>query len=252
MTPEAVKTEIKLALCLALAIVVFAAGWTAADWRAGVEIARLKQARAEENEQAVTEINRELTKAQKRGDDLAALLAASELKQLTLEEEQKSEIRRLTTGKPCLSHAAVSVLNRPDLPARAKPGAVAEAAGQPVSTDAAFASDTDVSLWIAGAQRAYNTCRGRLRAIENFYDREEVTVTDVFDRAQDREAEIRADALSDMARAAQAAAAQPSAEICIECDEPIPAGRREKVPGVQTCIECQTHLEGLKKRGLLK
>lgn len=165
MTPEAVKTEIKLALGLALAIVVFAAGWTAADWRAGVEIARLKQARAEENEQAVTEINRKLTKAQKRGDDLAALLAASELNQSILEEEKKSEIRRLTTGKPCLSHAAVSVLNRPG----AKPGAVAEAASQPVSTDAAFATDTDLGEWIAHAWRQYDTCRDRISAIGDFY-----------------------------------------------------------------------------------
>lgn len=169
MTPEAVKAEIKLALGLALAIVVFAAGWTAADWRAGVEIARLKQARAEGNERAVTEINSKLTKALERGDDLAARLAASELNQSILEEEKKSEIRRLTTNRPCLSHAAVSVLNRPDLPNGAKPGAVAEAPGQPVSTDAAFATDTDLGEWIAHAWRQYDSCRDRLGAIADFY-----------------------------------------------------------------------------------
>ncbi|MDS9468554.1 DksA/TraR family C4-type zinc finger protein [Paracoccus sp. MBLB3053] len=31
-----------------------------------------------------------------------------------------------------------------------------------------------------------------------------------------------------------------SAEFCVECDEPIPPARREAVPGVQLCVECQS------------
>jgi len=41
---------------------------------------------------------------------------------------------------------------------------------------------------------------------------------------------------------AQRAAAQPrgpSATHCEDCDEPIPALRREKVAGCTTCVECQ-------------
>lgn len=38
-------------------------------------------------------------------------------------------------------------------------------------------------------------------------------------------------------RAAQVA--RPSAEMCVECDEPIPARRQALLPGVQTCVECQ-------------
>lgn len=34
-----------------------------------------------------------------------------------------------------------------------------------------------------------------------------------------------------------------SAENCAVCDEPIPDARRQAVPGVQTCIECQRELE---------
>ena len=30
-----------------------------------------------------------------------------------------------------------------------------------------------------------------------------------------------------------------SAEHCQQCDDPIPEGRREAVPGVQLCVECQ-------------
>lgn len=31
-----------------------------------------------------------------------------------------------------------------------------------------------------------------------------------------------------------------SAEYCDECDEPIPQARREAIPGVQLCVECQS------------
>lgn len=34
-----------------------------------------------------------------------------------------------------------------------------------------------------------------------------------------------------------------SAENCAVCEEPIPDARRQAVPGVQTCIECQRELE---------
>ena len=30
---------------------------------------------------------------------------------------------------------------------------------------------------------------------------------------------------------------------CLDCGEPIPEARRQAVPGVQTCIECQTLIE---------
>ena len=29
-----------------------------------------------------------------------------------------------------------------------------------------------------------------------------------------------------------------SAKRCCECDEPIPQGRRDAVPGVKLCVEC--------------
>lgn len=34
-----------------------------------------------------------------------------------------------------------------------------------------------------------------------------------------------------------------SAHECEECGEPIPQGRREARPGVQTCVECQGLME---------
>ena len=32
---------------------------------------------------------------------------------------------------------------------------------------------------------------------------------------------------------------RPSRETCADCDEPIPQARREAVPGVQLCLDCQ-------------
>lgn len=40
-------------------------------------------------------------------------------------------------------------------------------------------------------------------------------------------------------RAAQSSSAAESAEFCVECDEPIPEARRQAIPGVQLCVECQ-------------
>ncbi len=41
-------------------------------------------------------------------------------------------------------------------------------------------------------------------------------------------------------RARQQLPQGPSAEFCENCDEPIPEGRRQAIPGVQLCIACQT------------
>lgn len=48
------------------------------------------------------------------------------------------------------------------------------------------------------------------------------------------------DTVKDAVEAARARMPQgPSAEYCDECDEPIPARRREALPGVRTCVACQ-------------
>lgn len=40
-------------------------------------------------------------------------------------------------------------------------------------------------------------------------------------------------------RAARLAAAGESATHCAECDEPIPEARRQAIPGVKLCVDCQ-------------
>ena len=44
--------------------------------------------------------------------------------------------------------------------------------------------------------------------------------------------------------AARARARAPSRTHCAECDEPISAARRDALPGVQLCIDCQQDRDG--------
>ncbi|HQU78026.1 MAG TPA: TraR/DksA family transcriptional regulator [Azonexus sp.] len=67
-------------------------------------------------------------------------------------------------------------------------------------------------------------------------------MTDIFDRAQEREQEMRADAINEQVRRSRPAGSV-SAEFCQMCDEPIPEARRQALPGVTTCIECQRWIE---------
>lgn len=77
-------------------------------------------------------------------------------------------------------------------------------------------------------------------------------MSDEIDRAQDREEEIRSDALAKHARRADGMARLPSARRCALCGEDIHELRRRLLPGVQTCVECQHDIEreGLWNRGM--
>lgn len=70
-------------------------------------------------------------------------------------------------------------------------------------------------------------------------------MTDDIDRAQDREQQLRADALRDQARRAGLAGKTmtDSATECMDCDALIPEARRWAVPGCQRCVKCQTIFE---------
>ena len=65
---------------------------------------------------------------------------------------------------------------------------------------------------------------------------------DISDEAAALEQADRERALAEHARRTKlhGKTAADSATHCLYCEEEIPQGRREAVPGVQTCIECQT------------
>ena len=70
-------------------------------------------------------------------------------------------------------------------------------------------------------------------------------MTDQFDRATEIEEAQRADALQAQARRAGLAGKTlaDSAEHCTLCEAEIPLARREAVPGVQLCVDCQADIE---------
>lgn len=59
---------------------------------------------------------------------------------------------------------------------------------------------------------------------------------DIIDNAQRTEEQARMSALN---RAKAVSNRGPAREDYAKCGEPIPAARREAVPGCQLCVECQ-------------
>lgn len=166
MNAEAVKA-IVMAVIAAL---IFSAGWLVEGWRKDAQIADLKATQKAAESRVAQQNLYDLVAARRRGDQLQLRLTDSETKIGSLTQEKSDAIRRLTVGRPCLDSAVVRVLNRT---ARLKPPSVPEAASEPARTDGGFATDTDVGLWIGQCQRGYNTCRGRLGAISEFFKDEE-------------------------------------------------------------------------------
>lgn len=166
MTPPIIPAWLRVASVLALLAAVFLAGCAIEGWRKDAEIANLKRATAQEKANAAVLALHRLQQSQARGDVLAARLNESQAAIDSLAQEKENAIRRLTARRPCLGGAAVRVLNQP---VAAQPSAVPTAASEPVADDAAFATDTDVGIWIAGCRRDYDTCRGRLQAIADFF-----------------------------------------------------------------------------------
>lgn len=155
-----------------LAFLIFSLGLKLGISSGETKLARLETQHAADKARADGAALFRLAAANSRADQLTAQLAAAESARQSLALEKDRELRRLTTGRPCLAGAAVRLLNLPD-GARLKPGAVSETTGSGTGDDAGFASDTDVAEWASLCRRSYDTCRGRLQAIADFYLPEE-------------------------------------------------------------------------------
>lgn len=68
-------------------------------------------------------------------------------------------------------------------------------------------------------------------------------MSDWADLASEREQQIRDEALERVTGGTLKRQVEASAECCAVCEDPIPEARREALPGVQTCIDCQEELE---------
>lgn len=118
----------------------------------------------------------QLDAAQARGDALTRELAAAVDQSNILQKERDDALSRLTTGRECLSGAAVGVLNR-----RASAVRVPTPTRQPAADPAAraatdphqpAASDRDVAIWASDAQRRYAECAATLRALVGWHESE--------------------------------------------------------------------------------
>ena len=157
---------------LALAFLVWTLLAAIAGWQTGREqeqdrctaaIATLKAYQATQERQAAQAALDRFQQAQARGDALQARLAAEEANRQTQAQENAREIKRLTTGRPCLNAGTVRLLNEPAIGLRAS--TLPTPASGTIAADAAAASDTDVAGWIDNARHQYDACRGRLDAL---------------------------------------------------------------------------------------
>lgn len=75
-------------------------------------------------------------------------------------------------------------------------------------------------------------------------------MTDLVDRAAEREAELIGDALAEQHRHDPTAGKTPadSATHCYGCGQPISEARRHAVPGVMLCPDCQDDATWLEDR----
>ena len=170
------EATIKALIVGLFGLACFIGGWAVEGWRMDAKISRLENDHAEAVAQAATKNAATLDVAQRRGDRLALQQAGWENTLTTFAEEKQREISTLVSGRRCLDSAVVGVLNRkhatgPGWPAPQAAGVSlrAPAAVAAGADDGSYSTDADVSGWIGVCQRSYETCRGRLDAIADFY-----------------------------------------------------------------------------------
>lgn len=110
-----------------------------------------------------------LATAQAYADSLVSVIMKRDEELEQTKKEHQDAIKKLTTGRPCLSGELVGVLNSggntPVPPAQSNSG------GQPAAGEAAtrVATDTDIALWVAEVRPLYAQCVSRLEAWQTLY-----------------------------------------------------------------------------------
>lgn len=131
------------------------------------ELAQLRTTHAETARLAARSAANTLQQAQQRGDVLTDALAQRQAQIDQLHQDKRHALTRVTTGHPCLSSAAVRLLN--DDPADYGAPSVPQATGSPDADHATTATDADVGGWAIAARAQYNTCRARLAALIDWH-----------------------------------------------------------------------------------
>lgn len=161
---------------LALSILGFVLGYEAGAARerdrGAAELARANADHAAEHEQASRQALTELQAAQARGDSLARALAAATDDSERMRKSRDEALRRVTTGRECLSADAVSVLNA-GLAASDHKRLPEATSSAPAAVTAAPATDRDIAAWASDARARYAKCASRLNALIDFEETRE-------------------------------------------------------------------------------
>lgn len=131
--------------------------------------AHYRQAMAQQeafHAQAYARLQATYREQEQRGDELAAQVAQAETRNQQLLKEKHHAIRQATTGRACLNAGTLRLLNANDN--AGDTNLPASSVNAPVA-DGAVATDTGVALWAADARSRYDTCRGRIDALRQFF-----------------------------------------------------------------------------------
>jgi len=149
---------------------IVAGGWQQIRIEQGrAALAGLKATFNDEKQQASEAANQRIIRAVQRADTLTVALENSEQHLTLLKKEKDREIKRLTSGNVCLNAATVRLLNHQATDAGSGTAPMPAPLSQPVTTDVAIATDTDVAEYINTAQEQYNVCRARLDALIDWH-----------------------------------------------------------------------------------
>ena len=142
------------------------AAWTAQGWRMDAALADLRNSHTRAQAELTERNAKHLARVWERGDELATNLAGQQTRINQLHQEHTHAIKRLTTGRACLSAELVGVLNNTQPATADRPDPLPTPTSGPAATDApAFATDADVGTWAATARRDYAECAARLGAL---------------------------------------------------------------------------------------
>lgn len=149
--------------------------WHIQDTRLRLQAAQFAQEQAEQDQAAadIAQIGlQRLQRAQDEADRIDADAQHRVQRQQRQLQELKNALKTATTGRPCLSGAAVGLLNSAQqtdtLPADTMPNAPPALA----ESTAQVATDTDIADWIAHAQQQYDLCRGRIDDLNRWWQQQ--------------------------------------------------------------------------------
>lgn len=160
MTPDQIRAIVLAAMCALSA----ATGWFVTRLYYRAEISRMEKDTAQREKDVADANVAALSEANAKSDKAIAELAKLDQIRQQQSQEHLREIKRLTTGRACLSGELVSVLN-----ARTLPNGQREAIGSTATADTGSATDTDVAGWIDAAKLYYGRCQDRVNALIQFH-----------------------------------------------------------------------------------